>query len=128
MTDSDTDSNADDDSGSTDAYSYTFSDSDDVVGSSLTGTTFDYPDGSGAVSDASIASATLGGTDISDDLDGSSTSNNGDTLTLNFGGNYQIGSGDEMAVELSGVSGTGSYTVEVTVNPQSGGTTFSQSF
>ena len=114
--------------GSTDAFSYTFSDSDNVVGSSLTGTSFDYPDGSGAVSDAAVASATLGGTDISDDLESSSTSNNGDTLTLDFGGNYQIQSGDEMAVELSGIAGSGSYTVEVTVNPQSGATTFSQSF
>jgi hypothetical protein len=88
-----------------------------------------YPDGSGAVSDASVASATLAGDDVSDDLDGTSTSNNGSTLTLDFGGAYDVTADSALTMELSGVAAPdGSYTVEVVVNPQSGATTFETSF
>ncbi|MFC7176662.1 hypothetical protein [Halosegnis marinus] len=118
-----------DGSGSTDSFQYTVGSNDDVAGSSLTALRFDYPDGSGAVADASVASATLGGEDVSDDLDGTSTSNNGSTMTADFGGAYSIAAEDTVAVELSGVAAPdGSYTVEGVVNPQSGATTFEQSF
>ena len=114
---------------SSDAYEYTFTDSDDVVGSSLTGIRANYPDGSGAVSDASLASVTLAGTDISDDSDGLSTSNNGSSLRIDFGGSYDVAAGDTLSFELSGIDEPdGSYTVEVVVNPQSGGTTFQAEF
>ena len=73
--------NTDDGISGTDSFSYTSADGDDAVGRSLTGTTFDYPDGSGGVSDAEVASATLGGTSVADDPNSSSTSNNGDTPT-----------------------------------------------
>ncbi|MFC7137796.1 hypothetical protein ACFQRB_17840 [Halobaculum litoreum] len=53
-----------------------------------------YPDGSGAVADAAVDAATLGGDDATDDLDGTSTSNNGTTLTADFGGAYDIAGGD----------------------------------
>lgn len=114
---------------SSDAYEYTFTDSDDVVGSSLTGIRTNYPDGSGAVSDASLASVTLAGMDISDDSDGLSASNNGSSLRIDFGGSYDVAAGDTLSFELSGIDEPdGSYTVEVVVNPQSGGTTFQAEF
>jgi hypothetical protein len=117
------------DGSSTDAFEYTFGSNDDVVGSSLTGVRVSYPDGSGAVSNASVAAATLGGEDVTDDLDGTGTSNNGTSLTADFGGAYDISAEDTLTMELSGVAAPdGSYTVEVVVNPQSGATSFEASF
>ncbi|PSQ22526.1 hypothetical protein BRD04_04365 [Halobacteriales archaeon QS_9_67_17] len=122
-------SDGDDSDSSSDAYEYMFTDSDDVVGSSLTGIRANYPDGSGAVSDASLASVMLAGTDISDDFDELSTSNNGSSLRIDFGGSYDVAAGDTLSFELSGIDDPGgSYTVEVVVNPQSGGTTFQADF
>jgi hypothetical protein len=125
----DSDTETDSGSSSTDSFEYTFGSNDDVSGSSLTGIQANYPDGSGAVSDAEVASVTLAGSDVSDDLDSTSTSNNGTSLTADFGGAYDVSAEDTLAMELSGVSAPdGSYTVEVVVNPQSGGTTFATSF
>jgi hypothetical protein len=130
----DTETSTDDDSssgsmGTTNSFEYTVGSNDNVSGSSLTGIRANYPDGSGAVSDAEIASVTLAGSDVSDDLDGTSTSNNGSTLTADFGGSYDIATDDTLAMELSNVAAPdGSYTVEVVVNPQSGATTFETSF
>jgi len=116
-------------SGDGDVFEYTFTDSDDAVESSLDGIRMDYPDGSGAVSDASVAAASLGGEDVTDDLDGTSTSNNGDSIIATFGGSYDIAAGDTLTAELTGVDRPdGSYTVETTVNPQSGATSFETSF
>lgn len=110
-------------------FDYTFGDSDDSVGSSLTGLSVDFPDGSGAVSDASVASVTLAGNDVSGDLDGTSSSNNGTTLTLDFGGANSIQGGDQLVLDLSNVDEpSGSYEATATVNPQSGGTEFTESF
>ena len=110
-------------------FDYTFESTDDVTGSSLTGIEVNYPSSSGAVSGASLDSATLGGQDVSGDASSASTSNNGDTLTISFGGNYSISDGDELAFSLSGVSEpSGSYSVNVVVNPQSGQTSFTESF
>lgn len=112
-----------------DAFEYTFAEDDAVAGGSLTGIRLDYPDGSGAVSDATVESATLAGTDVTDDLDATETSNDDTTLTLDFGGSYDVAAGATLTFEVAGVAvDSGSYTVEVTVNPQSGGTTFSRSF
>lgn len=116
-------------SGSTDAFSYTFQSGDDVVGSSLNGLEFNYPSGSGALTDATVASATLAGTDVSGDVSGTEILNQGETLIVTMGGEYTIGEGDELAIELAGVTASmDSYEVDVTVNPQSGATTFFQSF
>jgi hypothetical protein len=116
-------------SGTTDSFEYTFESDDDVAESSLAGVRVNYPDGSGAVGDASVSAATLGGEDITGDLDGTSTSNNGSSLRADFGGNYDIAAGDALSMELSGVDAPdGSYTVEVVVNPQSGATAFETSF
>ena len=118
-----------DDSDGTDAFEYTFGSDDAVVGISLAGVRVDYPDGSGAVSDASVAAVSLGGEDVSDDLDDTSTSNNGASLTADFGGAHDIAAEDVLTMELSGVDAPdGSYTVEVVVNPQSGATSFETSF
>lgn len=117
------------DSGAAERFEYTVGSNDDVAGSSLTGVRFDYPDGSGALSDATVETATLAGEDVTDDLDGTATSNNGATMTADFGGSYGIAAEDTLAVELAGVATPdGSYTVEGVVNPQSGATTFEQSF
>lgn len=116
-------------SGSTDAFSYTFQSGDDVVGSSLNGLEFNYPGGSGALTDATIATATLAGTDVSGDVTGTEVLNQGETLIVTMGGEYTIGEGDELVIELAGVTASmDSYEVDVTVNPQSGATTFFQSF
>jgi len=127
MTEETTDGSGGDTSSVT--FDYTFGDSDDSVGSSLTGISVAFPDGSGAVSDASVASVTLGGSDVSGDIDGSSASNNDTTFTVDFGGSNSIRSGDELVLELSGVGEpSGSYEATATVNPQSGGTEFTESF
>jgi len=116
-------------SGSTDAFSYTVQSGDAVVGSTLNGLEFNYPDGAEALTDATIASATLGGTDVSGDVSGTEVLNQGDTLIVTMGGLHTISEGDDLAVELAGVTPSmDSYEVDVTVNPQSGATTFFQSF
>jgi len=116
-------------SGPTDAFSYTFEEGDDVVSSSLNSIEFNYPDGSAALSEASVASATLGGADVTGDISDTDILNQGDTLVVEFGGEYSIAAGDELAVELADVATEAeSYVVDVTVNLQSGGTTFFQSF
>jgi len=116
-------------SGSTDAFSYTFQSGDGVVGSSLNGLEFNYPDGSGALTDVTIAGTTLAGTDVSVDVSGTEILNQGDTLIVTLGGEYSISEGDQLAVELAGVTASmDSYEVDITVNPQSGATTFFQSF
>jgi hypothetical protein len=115
--------------GGSDSFEYTIGSNDNVSGSSLTGIRANYPDGSGAVSDAEVASVMLAGSDVSDDLDSTSTSNNGSTLTADFGGSYDIATDDTLSMELSGISAPdGSYTVEVVINPQSGATSFETSF
>ncbi|MFC5367280.1 hypothetical protein [Salinirubrum litoreum] len=130
----DTATSTDDDSdsgsmGTSNSFEYTFGSNDDVSGSSLTALRANYPDGSGAVSDAEIASVMLGGEDVADDLNATSTSNNGTSLSADFGGAYDITAEETLTMELSGVSTPdGTYTVEVVVNPQSGATTFETSF
>lgn len=125
----DTELSGDSNDESAPTFEYTFQSDDDVVESSLTGVRVNYPDGLEVLSDASVASEALGGTDVSDDLDGTSTSNNGTSMRLDFGGSYDIRADETLLVELSGVNAPeGSYMVEVVVNPQSGETTFERSF
>lgn len=61
---------------------------------------------------------------VSDDLSSVQTSNNGETLTVQFGGSYQLDAGDEVVVAFEDVqnpSETGDYSVPLDVNPQSSG-------
>lgn len=122
------DDGSDDSAGSL-TFDYTFGDSDDSVGSSLTGLAVDFPDGSNAVANAAIDTVTLAGSDVSGDVDGTSTSNNDTTFTVDFAGNQNIQSGDQLVLSLSDVDEpSSSYEAVATVNPQSGGTEFSESF
>ena len=114
---------------SADAFEYTFESGDSVVESSLTGIQVNYPDGSGALSEASVASVTLGGADVSGGIENTSSSNNGSSLTVGFGGNFDISDGDTLMMELADLNRPdGSYTIEVIINPQSGATSFERSF
>lgn len=116
-------------SGITHEFSYTFEGSDAVVGSSLNGLELNYLPDSGALSDASVDSVTLGGTDVSGDISETEVLNDGNTLILTFGGTETIDAGDELAMTLVNVGEVeGSYDVDVTVNPQSGATVFFESF
>lgn len=115
--------------GITNEFSYTFDGGDSVVGSSLNGLELNYPPDSGALSNASVSSATLGGTDVSGDRSETEVLNDGDTLILTFGGSETIEAGDELAMTLANVGDIeGSYDVDVTVNPQSGATVFFETF
>jgi hypothetical protein len=115
--------------GITNEFSYTFDGGDSVVGSSLNGLEMNYPSDSGALSNASVDSVTLGGTDVSGDISETEVLNDGDTLILTFGGSETIEAGEEIAVNLANVGEVeGSYDVDVTVNPQSGATVFFESF
>ncbi|MFC3478847.1 PGF-CTERM sorting domain-containing protein [Halobacterium litoreum] len=61
---------------------------------------------------------------VSDDLSSVQTSNNGETLTVKFGGSYELNAGDEVVVTYSGVQNpeeAGEYTVPLDLNPQSSG-------
>jgi hypothetical protein len=117
------------DTGITNEFSYTFDGGDSVVGSSLNGLELNYPPDSGALANASVDSATLGGTDVSGDISGTEVLNDGDTLVITFGGSETIEAGDELAMTLGNVGDIdGSYDVDVTVNPQSGATVFFESF
>ncbi|TQQ81236.1 DUF2808 domain-containing protein [Halonotius terrestris] len=121
------------DSGSGDTttatYEYTFAEDDAVVGGSLTGLSITYPSGSAALADASLTEVLLDGGDVSRDIDDTSTANNGDTYTIDFAGNEGISAGDTLSIGLNRIAApSGSYDVTITVNPQSGATTFTQSF
>jgi PGF-CTERM protein len=70
------------------------------------------------------ASGTTTDVDVSDDLSGVTVSNNGGTLTVQFGGSYSLNAGDEVVVVVEGVQNADSaseYTVNLDVNPQSSG-------
>jgi hypothetical protein len=115
--------------GITNEFSYTFDGGDSVVGSSLNGLEINYPPDSGALRNASVDSATLGGTDVSGDISGTEVLNDGDTVRITFGGSTTIEAGDELAMTLANVGEIdGAYDVDVTVNPQSGATVFFESF
>jgi PGF-CTERM protein len=60
---------------------------------------------------------------VADDLSDVTASNNGETLTLKFGGSYELNAGDEVVVVYEGVENpdAGEYTVPLDVNPQSSG-------
>lgn len=125
------DSTADSGSGETTTatFEYTFAEDDAVVGSSLTGLSITYPSGSAALTDASLTELLLDGGDVSRDIDDTSTANNGDTYTIDFAGNEGISAGDTLSIGLNRIAApSGSYDVTITVNPQSGATTFTQSF
>lgn len=61
--------------------------------------------------------------EIADDLDSVTTSNNGETVTFQFGGSYDIDAGDEIVVVFENVQNgdAGEYEVPLDINPQSSG-------
>ena len=61
--------------------------------------------------------------DVSDDLGSVQHSNNGETLTLKFGGSYSLNSGDEVVVVIDTVENpsAGDYQINLDINPQSSG-------
>lgn len=70
------------------------------------------------------SSGTATDVDVSDDLSGVTVSNNGGTLTVQFGGSYSLNAGDEVVVVVESVENAdaaGEYTVNLDVNPQSSG-------
>jgi hypothetical protein len=60
-------------------------------------------------------------TDVSDDVQGVSSSNNGETLEINLGGSYSLTDGDHVIAEYADVQNpdAGDYQIEFIVNPQS---------
>lgn len=61
--------------------------------------------------------------DVSDDMESAQGSNNGETLTLQFGGSYDLSEGDEIVVVVESVQNgePGDHTVGLDINPQSSG-------
>ncbi|MFB6221530.1 MAG: PGF-CTERM sorting domain-containing protein [Halolamina sp.] len=61
--------------------------------------------------------------DVSDDMESAQGSNDGETLTLQFGGSHDLNEGDEIVVVVEEVQNpeAGDYTVDLDINPQSTG-------
>jgi hypothetical protein len=106
----------------------------DAGGSSLNGVEIDYSAGANPADASNVGSSTVEvagldtqgdagvDVDVSDDLSSVSTSNNGETLTLGFGGSYDLQQGDRVLLEYAPVQNpatSGSTDVDVTLNPQS---------
>lgn len=69
--------------------------------------------------------------DASDDVDDVQISNNGETLTVNLGGSYDIDAGDEVVVVYENAvnpTESGAYDVPLDINPQSSGGETSATF
>jgi PGF-CTERM protein/surface glycoprotein (TIGR04207 family) len=108
------------------------------TGSSLTGFKVSYEAGdvsnvgTNDVSKAYIRNTSSGTkTDVTDDLDSASSSNNGKTVTFGFGGNHDLGANDTVVVEYGGVrnpSSEGTYNATIHINPQSSTSTSTDTF
>ena len=61
--------------------------------------------------------------DVSDDMESAQGSNNGETLTVQFGGSYELSEGDEIVVVFENVQNpeAGDHSVTLDINPQSSG-------
>ncbi|WP_336036467.1 DUF7282 domain-containing protein [Halobacterium yunchengense] len=113
----------------------------DAAGSSWNSLVVDYGDGGADVSNVGQGDLVAVGIDRGDDSDGTtvdesvasdvssvSASDDGSTLTVGFGGNYQLQQGDELVVVYEGAQNPGSAgdsQVELTVNEQSAATSAS---
>jgi major cell surface glycoprotein (TIGR04216 family) len=74
------------------------------------------------VGEDDIETLTVDGTDVSDDVDSVSSSNNGETLTVSLGGNNNLNQGEEVVLAFSDVqnpASDASSDVEVAINTQS---------
>ena len=103
---------------------------------SLNGFTMDYSNAGTNVSNVGVEDVVTVGIDrdddaagdtvdedVSDDLDSVQHSNNGETLTLKFGGSYSLETGDEVVVVVETVENpaAGDSQVNLDINPQSSG-------
>ena len=61
--------------------------------------------------------------DVSGDMESAQGSNNGETLTVQFGGSYELSEGDEIVVVFENVQNpeAGDHSVTLDINPQSSG-------
>jgi hypothetical protein len=106
----------------------------DLDDSSLSGLDVDYQatDRNGDVSNVDesdvetmyIDRADGGATDVTDDVNGVSASNNGETLNVRLGGSHVLQEGDHVVVSYSDATNpsAGEYEIVFVVNPQSDGT------
>ncbi|PSP67685.1 hypothetical protein BRC85_06150 [Halobacteriales archaeon QS_1_69_70] len=106
----------------------------DLDDSSLSGLDVDYQatDRNGDVSNVDesdvetmyIDRADGGATDVTDDVNGVSASNNGETLNVRLGGSYVLHEGDHVVISYSDATNpsAGEYEIVFVVNPQSDGT------
>ena len=106
----------------------------DLDDSSLSGLDVDYQatDRNGDVSNVDesdvetmyIDRADGGATDVTDDVNGVSASNNGETLNVRLGGSHVLYEGDHVVVSYSDATNpsAGEYEIVFVVNPQSDGT------
>jgi PGF-CTERM protein len=106
----------------------------DLDDSSLSGLDVDYQatDRNGDVSNVDesdvetmyIDRADGGATDVTDDVNGVSASNNGETLNVRLGGSHVLHEGDHVVVSYSDATNpsAGEYEIVFVVNPQSDGT------
>ena len=106
----------------------------DLNDSSLTGLDIDYQStgqngdisnvGESDIEEMYIDRADGGTRDVSDDVSGVGSSNNGETLAVRLGGEYSLAEGDHVVVTYSGVDNpdAGEYEIVFDVNPQSDGT------
>ena len=106
----------------------------DLDDSSLSGLDVDYQatDRNGDVSSVDesnvetmyIDRADGGATDVTDDVNGVSASNNGETLNVRLGGSHVLHEGDHVVVSYSDATNpsAGEYDIVFVVNPQSDGT------
>ena len=106
----------------------------DLDDSSLSGLDVDYQatDRNGDVSSVDesnvetmyIDRADGGATDVTDDVNGVSASNNGETLNVRLGGSHVLHEGDHVVVSYSDATNpsAGKYDIVFVVNPQSDGT------
>jgi len=123
--------------GSTSTHTVTETVGSNVASASWTGYAVDYGDSGADLSDVTLADVRRVGIDrgndgdgatidvnVSDDLDAVSASNNGTTLTFDFGGSYSLAGDDEVVVVYGNATNPpseGDYDVSVDINPQSSG-------
>ncbi|MBX0323945.1 hypothetical protein EGH21_12980 [Halomicroarcula sp. F13] len=124
---------------STAAHTATVTVDGDAVGSSLNSLAVSYGESGTDISNVGQGDVRVVGIDRGDDADGASVdesvaddvssvgaSDDGSTLTVGFGGNYQLQQGDEVVLvfeDTQNPASAGDYPVELTVNAQSAGTT-----
>jgi len=121
--------------GETSTHTATLTTGNDSTGS-LNGFQVDYSDAGADMSDVGAEDVVAVGIDedddsdgktvdqnVSDDLGSVSQSNNGETLTFDFGGSYSLDAGDEVVVVYENATNpdAGDYEITLDINPQSSG-------